>query len=159
MIVGITGHRKLSNAAWVRTALQQIFEEISITHGFTCLAAGADELFAKLLLQNHVGYTAVIPCVNYDLTFEKSTLNDFLFSKKNASDLIELNIIEPTEEAFSEAGKIVVDRSEILIAVWDAQNAKGLGGTGDIVEYAKLNEKKIIHINPLTKTKSYINHN
>lgn len=158
MIAGITGHRELKNIIWIKTMLQEVLSEIRITHGFTCLAIGADELFAEILIQNHVNYTVVIPCQNYESTFDKTALDNFIFAKNKASKMIELNNNEPSEKAFNEAGKFVVDNSEILIAVWNGEEAKGLGGTGDIVEYAKSKNKKIIHLNPITKTKININH-
>ena len=35
---------------------------------------------------------------------------------------------ESTEEAHMDAGKVVVDRSSVLLAVWDGQPSRGLGG-------------------------------
>jgi hypothetical protein len=156
MIAGITGHRELENIDWIRTTMQEIIKEMKINYGITCLATGADELFAETLRQKNISYSAVIPCRNYETTFETTALKDFLFSKNNASKLIELKNNQPSEKAFNEAGKTVVDNSEILIAVWNGEEAKGLGGTADIVEYAKSKNKKIIHLNPITKIK--INH-
>lgn len=45
----------------------------------------------------------------------------------------------------------MVDRSELLIAVWDGLSATGLGGTGDVVSYAVRQRKKTIHLNPITQ--------
>jgi hypothetical protein len=158
MIAGITGHRELKNIDWIKTTIKEIINEMKITYGYTCLATGADELFAEVLIQNNIRYTAVIPCINYEMTFDESTLEDFLLSKNKASKLIELYNNQPSEKAFNEAGKTVVDNAEILIAVWDGEESKGLGGTGDIVEYAKSKNKKIIHLNPINQTKKYINY-
>jgi hypothetical protein len=36
-----------------------------------------------------------------------------------------------------DAGKVVVDRSSVLVAVWDGQPSRGLGGTADVVRYAR----------------------
>ncbi len=41
------------------------------------------------------------------------------------------------EEAFELAGRTVVERSDVLIAVWDGREAKGRGGTQHIVEFAE----------------------
>ena len=138
--------------------MQEIISEIKITHGYTCLAVGADELFAEVLIQNGIKYTAIIPCKNYETTFQKEALKDFIFAKNKATKIIELNNDQPSEKAFNDAGKTVVDNSEILIAVWNGEEAKGLGGTGDIVQYAQSKNKKIIHLNPLTKIKKDINY-
>ncbi|MEO5877101.1 MAG: hypothetical protein ABIQ26_19070, partial [Streptosporangiaceae bacterium] len=44
---------------------------------------------------------------------------------------------EPTDEAYLVAGHRVVKRSDLLLAVWDGRPAGGLGGTADIVAYAR----------------------
>ena len=44
---------------------------------------------------------------------------------------------ESTEEAHMDTGKVVVDRSSVLLAVWDGQPSRGLGGTADVVAYAR----------------------
>jgi hypothetical protein len=36
-----------------------------------------------------------------------------------------------------DGGRAVVDRSSVLIAVWDGQPSRGLGGTADVVTYAR----------------------
>ena len=35
--------------------------------------------------------------------------------------------------------------------VWDGEKAEGLGGTGDIVTYARQRGKPVVHIEPITK--------
>jgi hypothetical protein len=54
-----------------------------------------------------------------------------------AGHLEALEHTESTEAAHMEAGKVVVDRSSVLVAVWDGQPARGLGGTADVVAYAR----------------------
>ena len=36
-----------------------------------------------------------------------------------------------------DGGRAVVDRSSVLVAVWDGQPSRGLGGTADVVAYAR----------------------
>jgi hypothetical protein len=48
-----------------------------------------------------------------------------------------LPFVESTEQAHLAAGQAVVDRSERLVAVWDGKPARGIGGTADIVSYAR----------------------
>lgn len=45
--------------------------------------------------------------------------------------------VESTEQAHLAAGQAVVDRSERLVTVWDGKPARGIGGTADIVSYAR----------------------
>ncbi|MGD1058024.1 MAG: DUF4231 domain-containing protein, partial [Solirubrobacteraceae bacterium] len=41
------------------------------------------------------------------------------------------------EEAYDRAGRYIVDRSDVLIAIWDGREPQGHGGTAEIVEYAR----------------------
>jgi hypothetical protein len=43
----------------------------------------------------------------------------------------------PGEEAFWAAGKRVVELSDEIFAVWDGRKAGGLGGTADVVAFAR----------------------
>ena len=62
---------------------------------------------------------------------------------KAAHAVTRLDYAEPSEEAFLAAGTSVVDNCEALIAVWDGKPARGLGGTADIVRYARDSGKAV----------------
>ena len=154
MIAGITGHQNLGDQeaiSWVKENLAQEIQKQKITTGLTCLAIGADQLFAQILDGFQIPYIAVVPCEKYDETFvkepDRENYHQYL---ANAKESIKLDFPFPSEQAFYEAGKYVVDHSDVLFAVWNGKAAKGLGGTGDVVEYAKKKKKMVIHINPVT---------
>jgi hypothetical protein len=111
--------------------------------GFTCLAAGADQIFAQEVLDAGGSLVAVIPCTRYEQTFDDEGLITFESLKAQCIDVITLDFPEPTEEAFMEAGKQVMDSSEMIVAIWDGQPALGLGGTGDAVDYARNQGKPV----------------
>ena len=54
--------------------------------------------------------------------------------------------------AYLAAGHWVVDHSDLVVAVWDAHPARGKGGTGDVVEYARRVGRPLLIINPATCT-------
>ncbi|MDP9110532.1 MAG: hypothetical protein M3M96_02725, partial [Candidatus Eremiobacteraeota bacterium] len=54
----------------------------------------------------------------------------------------------PTGEAFLAAGKYLVENSDILFAVWDGEPSRGIGGTADVVSYARSAGRHIVRINP-----------
>jgi hypothetical protein len=62
--------------------------------------------------------------------------------------VVELSFDEPTEEAFWSAGRYVVDHADQVLAVWDGQQAGGLGGTADVVAYARAKRKPVTRIWP-----------
>lgn len=148
--VGITGHQNLGTADtahWVVLAIKKVVTEIAITQGFTSLAIGTDQLFANIMVEKAIPFIVVVPCTKIELSF-KSDKDTALFRQllAQAKGILRLPFDEPSEEAYFEAGKTVVDKSDLLIAVWDGQPAKGLGGTGDVVHYALKNKKEVIHV-------------
>jgi hypothetical protein len=155
MKVGITGHQDLGSdltISWVRYALNEMVKKYNVTEGFTCLASGADQIYAEILRKGRIPYNAVIPSKDYEKTF---TVNNHYENYKtliaDANKIIQLEFPEPNEVAFFEAGKEVVNMSSLIFAVWNGQKSKGLGGTGDIVKYALDNNKKVVHINPFSR--------
>jgi hypothetical protein len=159
MIVGITGHQNLSGyeQVWIKHSLLTFISTYRLTKGYSSLAIGADQLFVKCLLENKIKYDVILPCDNYEKTFENGRdLTDFYFLLNSANEIIKLDFKEPSELAFYQAGILVVELSDTIIAVWDGLPAKGLGGTGDIVKISKERGKRVFHINPVRQTKQFI---
>src|ERR1035438_8764732 len=53
---------------------------------------------------------------------------------------------ELRREAYSQVGQYVVDHCDVLIAVWDGQPSRGRGGTAEIVQYAREQNRPIIRV-------------
>lgn len=160
MRIGITGHQNLNIAVidWLKHEIFIEIKQLNVNEAFSCLAIGADQIFAEIVLANEILLTAVVPCLNYETTFDINGLASYKNLLSRSNNTIKLNFEKPTENAFFEAGKTVVSNSDILFAIWDNLPAKGLGGTADIVSIASSLNKKIIHLNPITKTKTFINY-
>lgn len=151
---GITGHQDLGSRStqhWVKVTLRERVKLHHVQRGLTSLAVGADQLFALVLLEEGIPFEAIIPCQDYDKAFEKHQLKEYQRLLRKAVGKSTLSNIQPSEKAFWDAGRVVADQSDILFAVWDGLEAKGLGGTGDVVEYAKQAGKYIVHIDPINK--------
>lgn len=162
MKVGLTGHQDIGSEAdivWVKDMLREQIEKYDVTNGISCLAVGADQIYAEILDAENIPFTVIIPCTGYETTFEES--NELANYKRLLSTakvpFIRLNFPAPSEEAFYAAGKEVVNRSDIMFAIWNGKKAKGLGGTADIVDFAKQQNKKVVHINPVSRTVSDLN--
>jgi len=160
MKAGITGHQNLTTneSDWLKKELEIDIKRMKIEEAYSCLAIGADQLFARIILANNIPLIAVTPCRKYEQTFDINNIKLYKNLVAQTVSRIQLDFDSPSEEAFYEAGKTVVNNSDLVFAFWDNLPAKGLGGTADIVSYAKKLNKKVIHLNPLTKTKNYINH-
>ena|ERR1039458_8989587 len=155
MIAGLTGHQQIGNqqtVQWAEGQLSALLASEGVTEGCMSLAVGADQMYAALLIRQALPYTVVLPCERYEETFFAAEQKAYRFYLSRARSVLRLAFIAPSEEAFYEAGKDVVRRSDILIAVWDGRAAKGLGGTADIVHFAQSLSKRVIHIDTVKCT-------
>jgi hypothetical protein len=150
MTGGITGHQDLGppeTVSWVARTIDELIDEYGIDRGVTCLARGADQLYAILLQRRGRPYVAVIPSHDYSTVFagpeDSTAFSSFL---ARAAERDTLPFTQASEEAYYAAGKRVVDLSDVLLAAWNGLPAKGLGGTADIVAYARTQGKPVIHI-------------
>jgi hypothetical protein len=163
MRIGITGHQRLRDPAswqWVEQEMNQFLGAAPRPLvGVSSLAAGADQLFAKLVLQHGGALEAVVPFAAYDTTFvADGDREEFkrLLTLCARSETLEKRGTD--EQAYFAAGKRVIDLSDLVVAVWDGGPARGLGGTADAVKYGSQQRKIIVHLNPITKTHREIPH-
>ncbi len=156
MNAGITGHQNIGDAdavAWVEHSLRVLVGTAAIDSGLTSLAVGADQLFARVLRRASLPFVAVLPCDRYADTFENAeALASYSELLAASSSIHQLPFLEPTEEAFFAAGKWIVDHCDVLVAVWNGLPARGIGGTGDVVGYARDTGRRWIHVHPVTRT-------
>ncbi len=106
--------------------------------GISLLGPGADQLFSKVVLELGGSLYVVIPATKYRDSFtDKDAQRTFDWLSERAVYRERLEFTDSTEHAHMEGGKVVVDRAEVLLAVWDGRPSRGLGGTADVVAYAR----------------------
>ncbi len=157
MVIGITGHQKLQEEeswSWVREAIRSALSQAPRpVIGLSSLAIGADQLFAELILECEFELHVVLPFPAYAETFKPGRdMENYSSLLRRASSVEVLPALPNKEESYLAAGQRVVDLSGRMIAVWNGKQAVGLGGTGDIVEYALGKSKEVLHVNPISKT-------
>jgi hypothetical protein len=161
MRIGITGHQRLPDPAawpWVEQEMNQFLGAApKPLVGISSLAAGADQLFAKSVLQHGGTLEVVIPFAAYDATFVTDRdREEFKRLLRRCARSETLEKCGTDEQAYFAAGKRVIDLSDLVVAVWDGEPARGLGGTADAVKYGSQQRKIIVHLNPITKTRREI---
>jgi hypothetical protein len=141
MRIGVTGHQDIPLQAreYVTRGTNRILEGLNQELvGISSLAAGGDQVFASIVLERGGRLEVVLPCIGYETTFSRpEDLRQFHALLERAATVETLSFDAPSDEAYLAAGCRVVDLSELLLAIWDGQAAKGKGGTADIVEYAR----------------------
>jgi hypothetical protein len=111
--IAISGHRGLPDLTAdlvdkaIRAALAAHVPDVT---GISCLADGADQIFARAVAALGGRLEVIIPAVKYR---------------------------ESTSESHMEASKLMIGQADELYAVWDGQPARGYGGTADVVTYAR----------------------
>ena len=154
MNVGISGHQERDGIEWpwVRKIIcEELTKLEDVYKTFSCLAAGSDQIFAEAALSIGLPVVAVIPLDGYEKFFDGGALANYKRLLANCEQR-HLHWKGDAESAFFEAGKFVVEASDLLLAVWDGENADGVGGTGDVVGYARSMGRPILHINPITQS-------
>lgn len=153
MKVGISGHQNIqpeSAVGWVEATIRDELRNQRASVGVSSLAAGADQIFAAIVLEMGLELEAVIPCIGYELAFGHEE-NKIRFQQLNERAKFHhlLNFDQPSEEAFLIAGQRIVDTSDFMIFVWDGMPARGIGGTSDIVTYARGTGIPYLWLNPV----------
>ncbi|GCB53633.1 hypothetical protein rerp_00410 [Rhodococcus erythropolis] len=138
--IGVTGHQLIPAEA-IDFAVHGIRNLLTTASppliGISSLAAGADQIFANELIAAGGKLHVVVPAAGYESTFsveDKEHYRDLLAS---AADVTHLPFTEPDEQAYDAAGLWIAERCDLLIAVWDGEPARGLGGTADAVAHAE----------------------
>jgi hypothetical protein len=138
--VGVTGHRMLpaGTARLVQLALRERLAQLagSALVGVSALADGADQLFADAILALGGSLEVLVPASRYRdaLPADCRPAYDRLIAR--AQTVERLTYQHSTDEAHMAAGRWLVERCDVILAIWDGRPSRGLGGTGDVVAYA-----------------------
>ncbi|MGH3997643.1 MAG: hypothetical protein ACRDTJ_09300 [Pseudonocardiaceae bacterium] len=105
--------------------------------GVTSLADGADQLFARSVIDQGGLIEVIVPATHYrdGLPTESHTEYDNLLSQ--AIKVHRLDYTESTSESHMAASELMISMVSELFAVWDQQPARGYGGTADVVAHAR----------------------
>ncbi|MET8829549.1 hypothetical protein ABZX40_26620 [Streptomyces sp. NPDC004610] len=140
--IAVTGHMDLTDASipLVRDALREVLKPYAdeLT-GVSCLAKGADSLFADAVLELGGRLVAVIPSQDYRQSKVKPDHAETFDRLSTAADEV---LVLPHERAnrgaYEDANRTLLQRADRLVAVWDGTPPSGKGGgTADTVLEAR----------------------
>jgi hypothetical protein len=146
--IAVTGHRRLACtpalSAAIDRALDLITDQLRPSIRDRCrlvvvsaLADGADRVVAERALARPGARLEVIlpmPEADYVTDFEPAhSLPEFEHLLGAASWVATIPSSRTRQDAYLAAGRAVIDRADVTIAIWDGLPAAGKGGTGDIV--------------------------
>jgi hypothetical protein len=147
--LGVTGHRRLRAPELVRQAVRERLLALAPTVTWSMLAAGADQIIAEEALRAGSAISAVLPFRDYESDFSGEELDAYRRLLARCQTVRRLPHVARSDAAYEEAGRIIVDEGDQVLAVWDGQPADGRGGTGDIVAYALSTGRAVERIDPV----------
>jgi hypothetical protein len=139
--IGITGHSNLTpdTVPLVVEALRAVLAGIERpVVGVTCLARGADQVFARVLLELGGGFEVVLPAADYrERKVKPENAAEFADLIGKASTVTTMPFETSNRDAYMAASEAVLSGVDAIVAVWDGQPSDGHGGTGDVVTAAR----------------------
>lgn len=103
----------------------------------TCPARGADQVFARVVLDLGGSIEVVFPAADYRARKVKpGNVAEFDDLIAKAATVYTMPFAESGREAYMAASEHLLATVEQLIAVWDGEPSGGFGGTADVVEAA-----------------------
>lgn len=161
--VGITGHRDIDTddpvlkeaICWALDLVESRCRKgtaatpVNLTV-VSALAEGADRIVAQIAIQRGACLEVVLPLPpdDYMTDFEsdtsKSEFRTLLDTARPA--VTEVGTANKRDQAYEQAGRAIVDRSDVLLALWDGWAAQGRGGTAEIVSYARRQHVPILQV-------------
>ncbi|HYI15631.1 MAG TPA: hypothetical protein VEX37_09580 [Thermomicrobiales bacterium] len=150
---GVTGHRPSGLAGadldMLRQRIREALTEIASTEPsvplvvISPLAEGADQLIAREAVNAGYLLDCVLPFPRDDYASDfagAAKRSEYYALLGSAGQIIELHgsreTPEVTDAAYMAAGEHVVEHADVIIAIWDGAEARGSGGTGDVVALA-----------------------
>ena len=183
--VGVTGHRpdrlgddeRLFVEKQVEAMLGRIRQQLALisienagvyagtTPGLrviSALAEGADRLVVAAALRQSCEVMAMLPFPrdSYRRDFvEPASRDEFDALLRAASTVVELDgQYDPPETrngGYASVGMNVVRQSDVVIAIWDGSDARGHGGTAEIIEYALRSDCPVVWFPSAGKSSKY----
>ncbi len=157
LAIGFTGHRNLSDEAKCREAIRKVLLEWKakvpgVVYGLASAAAGGDLLFAETCVELNLPIRIFLPVPKekFREDFDEPTWDRATLVFQKALSVEVTGAGEELTERYYECGIETVQHIQILIALWDGTPSKGLGGTADMVHFAKEQGRPVIWIHSAT---------
>lgn len=142
-VLAVTGHMDLTvdSVSLVRDALREVVARYRGPQlvGVSCLAAGSDTLFAEEVLAVGGELVAVIPSRDYRAEKVKPDhAPAFDRLVRDAAEVVTAPFTTAGREAYEAANRVLLERADRLVAVWNGHPPGGKGGgTADVVLQAR----------------------
>ena len=144
LAIGFTGHRALGDEAKCRKSIFDFLEQrktstSGLVYGISSVAAGGDLLFAESCIQLALPLRVLLPLPveEFRKDFDEISWSRAEQVLRKAASVEVTGGNQSREECYYECGIETVQQSRLLLALWNGEPSQGLGGTEDIVSFAR----------------------
>jgi hypothetical protein len=142
--IGFTGHRVLADEAKCRESILAYLKgrkasASGLVYGVSSVAAGGDLLFAESCIQLALPLCVLLPmpAEEFRRDFDEAGWSRAEQVMARAASVEVTGGSQSREECYYECGIETVQQSRLLLALWDGRPSQGLGGTEDVVSFAR----------------------
>ena len=162
LTLGVTGHRvdllSGNDIPQLRCQVRSVLTRFVQSYGgqltlVSSLAEGADQLVAEEALSLGFGLISPLPFARdeYEQDFVRpASVTSFRRLLDQAMEVEELpgrrDSAETDQSAYAQAGAWMLERVDMLLAIWNGGAARGVGGTAEIVATARARKVPIVWI-------------
>ncbi len=139
MRISVTGHMNITAATadLVRKAITDLLAGTPDLVGISCIAKGADSVFAEAVLDIGGQLEVVLPSQDYrEAKVKPDHLAQFDALITRAATVRVMDFASAGREAYEAANEALVEGVDRMIAVWDSQDGQR-AGTGTVVALAR----------------------
>lgn len=148
--LGITGHTNITADTEILVCRE--LKQLVLQHpagdlvGVTCLARGADQVFADVVLAAGGRLEVIAPSEDYFAAITDPAARERCDGYLARADRVTtMPYAEAGRSAYQAASEELVDRCDELIAVWDGGTASGTAGA---VQYARKHNREVVVLWP-----------
>ena len=140
--IGVTGHVDVPDETvdWIVRALTARLRDVVVPgwRGVTCLAKGADQIFARAVLALDGSLDVVLPAKDYELSvIDDGNREHFRDLLALADDVETMPYPTSSRAAYFAASEAMLNRCDMLLAVWNGNPSRRMGDTADVVRKAR----------------------
>jgi hypothetical protein len=158
-VVGFSGHRQLADTPAAARAIRETLAALRQEGAGEWIAAssaavGSDLVFVREALQAKLAWQAILPLAPAEFRQDFSAA-EWREVEALLAEAEHVRVIAETgsrEDAYLDCGVETVNGCDVLLALWDGEAARGKGGTGDVVAYARELGKPLVLIDANTLT-------
>jgi hypothetical protein len=164
LAIGFTGHRHLPDETKSRAQIIQFLKEKKektqgTVYGVSSVAAGGDLLFTESCIQLGLPLRVLLPMPKeqFKEDFDVPTWERVEKVLQYAMSVEVTSGDQDRDARYYECGIETVLQSRLILSLWDGEPSRGLGGTEQIVSFAKIEGRPIVWIHSHTGAIQHLN--